>query len=126
MPIEELAGIQEYESQNKPQENIYANATWKKNLKVQEQYEKKWEKNRLKRLTSTLNYVNTNISVPYVNPNEKVLNMRLVRDNNVYYYSKNMTLQNDQKHLFNYFHLEDQQPPYKLQPYSTYFSSTRF
>jgi hypothetical protein len=124
MPIQELSGIQQYEIPSQPNENIYANATWRKNLKVQQEYEKKWQKNRLSRLTAT--FTNTNIDMPYVNPNDKVLNMRLVSTNNVYQYAQNMGLQDEQKQLFNYFNIANQQPPYKLQPYASYLSSVRF
>lgn len=124
MPIQELSGIQQYETPSQPNENIYANATWRKNLKTQEQWEKNWQKNRLSRLTAT--FTNTNISMPYVNPNDKVLNMRLVRENNVYQYAQNMAIQEEQSQLFNYFNLANQQPPYKLQPYASYLSSVRF
>lgn len=107
---------------NKRTTNLYANAKWKKNRILEEQYDKKWNANRLKRMTHAEGYQNTNISSPYADPNSNVLDFRLIHENNVYDYWKTMTTDQRVDRLFNYYSPANQAPPKRLPLYGSFNS----
>ena len=70
-------------------------------------------------MTHAEGYQNTNISMPYIDPNSNVLDFRLVKENNVYDYSKTFTTGDRVERLFNYYHAADNGPPKKLPLYGS-------
>lgn len=106
--------------QNAKVSNIYANAKWKKNRLVEERYNKRWNADRLKRMTNNLNYTNQNIANPYIDPNTNVIDLRLIHENNVYDYNKAFTLQAKVDKRFNYYSPVDNAPPRRLPLYGSF------
>jgi hypothetical protein len=100
--------------------NLYGNATWKKNAILEAKYNKKWNANRLHRMTHAEGYQNTNISMPYIDPNSQILDFRLVKENNVYDYWKTQTTGDRVDRLFNYYSAPDNAPPRRLPLYGSF------
>ena len=95
----------------KKKEDMYENATWKKGYMAEKIANRNFQDNRGKRLQTAQGYSESNISMPYIPPNKYVLNMRLVKDNNVYDYVTNMHEMEYQARRFNYYDPVNQAPP---------------
>ena len=94
----------------KKKEDIYENATWKKGYMEQQISNTNWQHNRVKRLTTAQGYADVNISMPYIPPNKAVLNLRLVKENNVYDYVSKMNDMEREAKRFNYYDPINQAP----------------
>lgn len=100
-------------------QNKWANATWKKGYIMNVEGEMAWEKDRQLRAKTALSYVNTNISMPYTQPNPNVLKMRLVHENPVYNIITKQQKKDNYIHRFSYYDPVLEGPPKRKVPYST-------
>ncbi len=94
----------------KKREDVYEDATWKKGYMQIQQDKREFSAGRIKRLTTAQGYEEHNISNPYIPPNRYVLNMRLVKENNVYDYVTKMNEMEYQAKRFNYYDPVNQAP----------------
>ena len=94
----------------KKREDVYEDATWKKGYMQIQQDKREFSAGRIKRLTTAQGYEEVNISNPYIPPNRYVLNMRLVKENNVYDYVTKMNEMEYQAKRFNYYDPVNQAP----------------
>tara|TARA_R110000868_G_scaffold289623_5_gene549889 strand:+ start:1110 stop:1493 length:384 start_codon:yes stop_codon:yes gene_type:complete len=94
----------------KRKEDIYENATWKKGYMAEKISNRNFQDNRVKRLTTAQGYSEVNISMPYIPPNKAVLNLRLVKENNVYDYVTKMNEIEREAKRFNYYDPVNQAP----------------
>lgn len=94
----------------KKNEDMYENATWKQGYMAEKIADRKFQNTRIKRLTTAQGYADVNISMPYIPPNKAVLNMRLVKENNVYDYITKMNDIEREAKRFNYYDPVNQAP----------------
>lgn len=100
-------------------ENKWANATWKKGYIMELEGELSWDRNRQKRANTALSYVNTNISMPYTQPNPNVLKLRLVHENPVWDMITKQDRKTDYVRRFSYYDPVLEGPPKRRVPYSS-------
>jgi len=99
-------------------ENKWANATWKKGYIMDLEGRLSWEANRAKRAATALTYVNSNVSMPYTQPNPNVLNLRLVHENSVYDILRRQERKDNYVRRFSYYDPVLEGPPKRSVPYS--------
>ena len=117
MLSQELTNVRNVPTKKK--ENKFGNATWKKGYIMEIQGELSWDQNRQKRAKTALTYVNTNVSMPYVQPNPNVLKMRLVHENPVWAMITKQDNKNDYIRRFSYYDPVLEAPPKRRVPYSS-------
>ena len=99
--------------------NKWANATWKKGYIMEMEAANSWEAERNLRAKTAQSYVNTNISMPYTQPNPNVLKMRLVHENPVYDIITKRQKKDNYIQRFSYYDPVLEGPPKRKVPYST-------
>lgn len=97
--------------------NPWGNAVWRKNYIMQEQDAKKWAADRILRLQTAQSYVVSNM-VPFQPPNQYVLDMRLVKQNNIWDAQQKFDRKTDYIHRFSYYDPVEEGPPPKRKLYS--------
>jgi hypothetical protein len=117
MLSQELTNVRNVPTKKK--ENKWANATWKKGYIMEIEGELSWDQNRQKRAKTALTYVNTNVSMPYTQPNPNVLKMRLVHENPVWAMITKQDNKNDYVRRFSYYDPVLEGPPKRRVPYSS-------
>jgi hypothetical protein len=98
--------------------SLWANATWKKNTIMINQSTNNFHAKRLVRMENAPGYANTNISNPYIRPNPNALDLKLVKENNVYDYVMDFRAKELEARRFNYYDPVAQGPKPRGTPYS--------